>query len=479
METAFERGNLLFAEGDYQGAEEAFGQCLETDPEDWQAAGNRANARMKLRRHDQALDDYLYALNLNPAALGVKVNLAALLKELGEFPLAEALLREVLESEPAHVDAWSNLGMVTHYALRYREAIDCHLKAIELAGPSAARLNNLANALTCDLQLDEAIMAYRAALSLAPEDACARFNLSVALLMKGQYKEAWPYYESRWEAILTRRYRDKPWKGEPLRDKTLLIWSEQGLGDTLQMIRFLPQLRRTHPDAQIILACPVSCHRLLRQLDIELVDVEAPPPPHDAQLPLLSLPGILGIDSCDVNPAPYLDADPALVADWRERLGAPPAGRKRIGIVWETGVWGVGIADHGRQNKSIPLDTFLPLLDMPDTEFVSLQLGELPAAMHGRVVAPEIGDFADTAAIMAGLDLVISVDTSVVHLAGALGIPVWVLMRAESAPFFMARGDRSVWYDSMRVWRQPRPGDWAPVIGAVRQALHFTADSPD
>jgi hypothetical protein len=125
-----------------------------------------------------------------------------------------------------------------------------------------------------------------------------------------------------------------------------------------------------------------------------------------------------------------------------------------VGIVWETGSWGVGIADHGRQNKSVPLAQFLPLLDNPQVDFVSLQLGALPDELQGRVHAVQIGDFADTAAIIEQLDLVISVDTSVVHLAGALGKPVWVLMRAESAPFFMASAEVSPWYASMRIWRQ-------------------------
>ena len=465
---AFERGNRLAAAGQFEEAIAAFDRCLAHDADDWQALANRGNARVKLKRYHLALDDYLRAAALNPASGSVKCNLAVLLKELGELTLAESLLRELLAAQPDHVDAWSNLGVVLQYALRYDESAACQRRAIELGGPSPGRYNNLANALSCALRLDDAEAAYRAGLELAPDDADLRFNLSIALLLQGRYLDAWPLYEARWSSVLVPRYRERRWRGETLGGRTLLLWAEQGLGDTLQMARFLPVLRQQQPDARLVLAVPRTFLRLFGQFDrVELIDLDAAAPPHDVQIPLMSLPGVLGVELETLPTATYLQALPAR----QTRIPVAEPGRLRVGVVWETGSWGVGIADHGRQNKSVPLEQFSRLFDMPGVDFISLQLGELPAEVEGRVRALPITDFADTAEVIDQLDLVLSVDTSVVHLAGAMGKPVWVLMRAESAPFFMAGGESSPWYSSMRILRQRHPGDWSEVIARAGQEL--------
>lgn len=469
MAEAFERGNRLAAAGQFEAAIAAFDHCLACDAGDWQALANRANARMKLKQYPQALDDYLQAAALNPAAGSIKCNLAVLLKELGELALAESLLRELLTAEPGHVDGWSNLGVVLQYALRYDESIACQRRAIELGGPSPARLNNLGNAASCALRLDEAGEAYRAGLILAPGDADLSFNLSIALFLQGRYDEAWPMYEARWSSVLVPRYRERRWQGEALGGQTLLLWAEQGLGDTLQMVRFLPELRQRHPDARLVLAVPPTFLRLFVQLDgVELVALDAAAPRYDWQIPLMSLPGVLGVALDTLPTAPYLQALPVWLASLPARR---LEGHLRVGVVWETGSWGVGIADHGRQNKSVPLELFSRLFDVPGIDFVSLQLGELPASLEGRVQTAPIADFADTAGLIDTLDLVLSVDTSVVHLAGAMGKPVWVLMRAESAPFFMAGGESSPWYPSMRIVRQSRAGDWCDVIDRAGHEL--------
>ncbi|PXX44348.1 tetratricopeptide repeat protein [Aquitalea magnusonii] len=471
-ETAFERGNRLAAADQQEQAIAAFSECLRHNAQDWQALFNRGTAQMRLKHYPLALEDYLAAAALKPTSTNIKCNLAVLLKELGELTLAENLLLEVLQAEPEHVDAWSNLGVVLQYALRYDDAVICHQNALQLAGASAGRLNNLGNALTCALRLDEAVSAYRQGMALAGADAFLAFNLSVALLLQGRYREAWPLYEQRWDSIIQPRYRDRAWQGQDLGQQSLLIWAEQGLGDTLQMVRFLPELQRRHPSARLMLACQNACLRLFAQLpNIELLPLEDAPPAHDWQLPLMSLPLRLGIEPDNLSGQPYLHADLQLAHTYAARLPPCSVNRPRIGIVWETGSWGVGIVDHSRQNKSVPLEQFLPLLDSIDADFISLQLGEQAPELQGRVHQLPISDFADTAAIISQLDLVISVDTSVVHLAGALGKPVWVLMRAESAPFFMAQGDTSPWYASMRIWRQATPGDWPPLIARVAKTL--------
>ncbi|WP_434632907.1 tetratricopeptide repeat protein [Chromobacterium sp. CV08] len=461
----FDEGNRRVAAGDWQGAIAAFDRCLLANPKDWQALANRAGARLQSGDNARALDDYMAAAALNPASANIKSNLAVLLKELGELELAGQLLEEALAAEPGHVDAWSNLGVVRQHQLRYQDAIACFLKAIELDGLTPARCNNLGNVCTSALLLDDAIAVLQGGLGLAPDDANLQFSLSIALLLAGRYAEAWPLYEARWRSILEPRHDGRRWDGGPLGKRVLLLWAEQGLGDSLQMARFLPRLRAEHPDARLLLACPEPFHRLFAQFDgVELLPPDASPA-HDCQLPLMSLPGALGVTLDNLPSAPYLRA----VATRTPPL--PDSGRPKVGVVWESGRWGVGIADAWRQHKSVPPALFAEICRVPGVDFVALQPGELPAELQGLVAQPAIADFADTAALAAQLDLVICVDTAILHLAGAMGKPVWALLRAESAPFFLADAAVAPWYPSVRLWRQPRPGDWTPVIRDAAAAL--------
>ncbi|OWY37942.1 hypothetical protein CEK28_14945 [Xenophilus sp. AP218F] len=472
-ETAFEQGNRLLAAGDYPQAIAAFDRCLAQDARDWQACFNRGTAWMRQKQYAQALQDYLRAAELNPASTNIKCNLAVLLKELGEFKLAETLLLEALGQDARQQEAWSNLGVVLQHQQRYADAIECHRNALQLGGERPGLLNNLGNALANALRLEEALDAYQRGLAQAPDDAGLAFNCSITLLLLGRYREAWPLYEERWRSFLTPRFRERPWRGEALDGKTLLLWAEQGLGDSLQMARFLPELRRRYPRARLRLAAPAAFTRLFRQLDgVELRELDDNLALEDCdwQLPLMSLPLRLDLELAQLDGAPYLCVDPVWLGD-SHRLPPVAGKRLRVGIVWQSGVWGVGAQDAQRRSKSIPLPQFLPLLETADVDWVSLQPEPPPAEMAGRVAHYPLRDFADTAAVVSQLDLVISVDTAVVHLAGALGAPVWVLMRYESAPFFMAAGERAPWYASARVWRQPAPGAWSDVIAEVCRAL--------
>ncbi|MBX9349883.1 tetratricopeptide repeat-containing glycosyltransferase family protein [Chromobacterium vaccinii] len=461
----FDEGNRRVVAGDWQGAIAAFDRCLLVNPRDWQALANRASARLQAGDSSRALDDYMAAAALNPASANIKSNLAVLLKELGELELAGKLLEEALASEPGHVDAWSNLGVVRQHQLRYQDAIACFLKAIELDGLTPARCNNLGNVCTSALLLDDAIAVLQGGLGLAPNDANLQFSLSIALLLAGRYAEAWPLYEARWRSILKPRHAGRLWDGGPLGGRALLLWAEQGLGDSLQMARFLPRLRVEHPDARLLLACPETFHRLFAQFDgVELLPPDAAPA-FDCQLPLMSLPGLLGATLDNLPVEPYLHPVAA------DTPPLPDAGRLKVGVVWESGRWGVGIADAWRQHKSVPPELFAEICRVPDIDFFALQPGELPEPLRGLVAQPAIGDFADTAALAAQMNLVICVDTAILHLAGAMGRPVWALLRAESAPFFLADAKTAPWYPSVKLWRQPSPGSWEPVLRDVAQAL--------
>lgn len=467
-ERLFALGNACLQAGQYEEAISAFDALLQADPADWQALANRAQAHYRLKHFDLALEDYYQALTIKPDAPSVLSNFGVLLKELGQLELAEALLRDALKLNPELVDAWSNLGVVLQYQLRYAESVACHRQAIRLHGANPELLNNLGNACTCSLELEPAISAFQQALELDPNSAVAAFNLSITLFLAGRYEEAWPLYEARWNTFLKARLTERRWQGEALDSQRLLLWSEQGLGDTLQMVRFLSVIQQRHPEATILLACPRTFHRLFQSsLAIPLCDIEGPYPAFDWQIPLMSVPGVLGMHPGNLPTAPYLKG--------QARPDEPSQGWStatlRVGIVWETGSWGAGIADHSRQNKSVPFEQFAALLARNDVQFVSLQLGDVPAGFAGQIQNPELKDFADTAAVVEALDLVISVDTSVAHLAGAQGKPVWVMMRYESAPFFMASGEASLWYPSMRIFRQEQAGDWSGVIHRVMKEL--------
>lgn len=469
QEMLFQSGNQQLAAGQLPQAIETFSQLIQQCPDDWQALSNRAMAYFQSGAYDKSLDDYCQALKLHSGSSNLLANFAVLLKELGQLDLAENLLQQALQLDPGHADAWSNLGIVRLYRMQYDAAAQCQIRALELAGASAARWINLGNAFTGGLHLEEAVEAYQNALALEPDNHDARYNLSIPLLTLGRYPEAWPAYESRWQSILNLRFSLHRWQGQPLGTATLLLWSEQGLGDSLQMVRFIPQIRAANPDARLVLSCPQSLHRLFSGFDrLELIDAAAEVP-HDWQIPLASLPGVFNAEIGHLPATPYLAADPSLVESWASRLPARRPGVKRIGLVWQSGVWGVGARDLCRQQKSISAEQLSPLLGVAD--LISLQPEALPASLDGQLTAVEIRDFADTAAIISQLDLVICVDTAVAHLAGAMQRPVWVLMRHEGAPFFGAVGEQAPWYTSARVWRQPVPGDWASVLQQVRTAL--------
>jgi len=469
VDTLFAEGGRQLAEGRMAEAIATFGALLALAPDDWQALANRALAHYRAGAHDKALDDYCRALELQPASVNLLANFAVLLKELGQLELAESLLQQALQLDPKHADAWSNLGIVRQHRLQYDSAAQCHIQAIQIAGESPARWTNLGNAFTGGLHLAQAVEAYENALKLDAGYHEARYNMAIPLLTMGRYAEAWPAYESRWNTILTPRFTDARWQGEALGNDTLLLWSEQGLGDSLQMARFIPLIRAAHPSARLILSCPVSLHRLFAVFDgVECVGTDESPA-FDWQIPLASLPGVFRAAPETLPRDSYLAADPALAEKWAVRLPARRAGKMRVGIVWQSGVWGVGVRDLTRQHKSIPPESIEPLLGLAD--LVCLQPEPLPDRLAGRLYAPVIGDFADTAAIIANLDLVVSVDTAVAHLAGAMGRPVWVLMRHEGAPFFGASGETAPWYPSARVLRQDAPGDWNPVLARLALQL--------
>jgi hypothetical protein len=381
-----------------------------------------------------------------------------------------------------------DLGIALGAVGEFDEAIAACRQAIALKPDYAGAHNNLGVSLMAVGGLDEAVEAFRRAIALKPDLADAHNNLGMTLLQNGRFEEGWAEYEWRWKtrqhlAGGARRFEAPLWNGEAIGSRVILLHAEQGLGDTLQFCRYAPVVAAT---GRTVLEVQPPLVRLLSGLRgvIEVVARGDALPSFDLQCPLLSLPRALGT-TLDTIPAatPYLAADPALARVWRERLSRLDG--LRVGLVWAGGkkldpAWAA--ADRRR---SVALDTMAPLGDVAGVSFVSLQKGE-PASQalnppNGMAVydsTADLHDFADTAALIDVLDLVISVDTAVAHLAGALGKPVWLVNRFDTDWRWLLNRDDSPWYPTLRQFRQRAPGDWHSVFLRVREALLQVAEAP-
>lgn len=420
--------------------EACFGPQLDGNPSSLETRLARARLRRQTCDPQGALADYDAILAPDPDQISVLILRSNTLVELGRLNEALPALDRALELEPGNALAWFNRGNIFQYQRR----------------------------------MDEAITSYRKATEIRPAFAEAFVEESHCLLAKGNFAAAWPLYEWRWK---TEQLISAPlcsnqalWLGnKDLSGKTLLVWAEQGFGDTIQFARFVPEL--AHRAGKLWLRAPTPLHPLLRTLDprIALIDEKQSLPPHDYQCPLMSLPLALGLGE-KVGSSPYLKADFNHIATWRARLGESP--RPRIGLVWAGRQYGTT-----NPTRDIPLTEITPLLS-EDFEFVSLQK-DIPvgdAELHASLKdlsrhREELTDFGQTAALIANLDLVISADTAVAHLAAALGKPCWVLLRySREWRWPMDRND-TPWYPSMRTFSQTRAGDWASAVRQVRAAL--------
>ncbi|MCM8738508.1 tetratricopeptide repeat protein [Azospirillum sp. A1-3] len=458
-------------------------RCVVLDP--WGNFHRFALARACLisRRHAEALDILLELIAREPDDHRVQGNLAVALKNLGRYREAEAAGRRSLALQPAEPGALSNLGIALSAQARHEEAACVLRRAVALAPDFPDARLNLTLALVALGQGEAAEACCRAVLDQQPDNALAHLTLATCLLRRGELERGFAEYE--WRTRLDEgRLNDgqigpqdpgtPPWRGEDPRGRTILLQDEQGLGDNIQFVRYAAVLHRL--GARVIVACDDALVRLFATADgVErVVARSAPVPPHDAHAALMSLPHLLGTTLATI-PAevPYLRAEADLTDQWRTRLVM--ATGVRVGLVW------AGNPDFGHDpQRSLPLAALLPLMEIEGVSVLGLQKGggrrELDG-WHGRLppgftdLGDRIGDFADTAAILATLDLVISVDTAVAHLAGALGRPVWTLLRHVGDWRWLDHGVRTPWYPTMRLFRQDRPGSWDPVVARVKAAL--------
>jgi len=441
----------------------------------------RALADHRAGRLLQAQAAYRQILSVDPAHVDAHLALGAALQALGQPAEAEASFREALRLRPNYPEAHNNLGIALRDLGRAAEAETSFRESLRLQPNVPVAHNSLGVALKDLGRPAEAEASFREALRLQPNYAEAHNNIAHALLLAGRFEEGWQEYEWRWKTISVssdvRDFSAPLWRGEAIGDRTILLHAEQGLGDTLQFCRYAPLMVC---GGRIILEVQPSLVRLLSRLPGVMQTVARGDrlPPFDLHCPLLSLP-LAFSTTLDTIPAttPYLSADPALAAKWQERLVG--LGGLRIGLVW-AGEQGVNFAAKAADDRrrSIALKALAPLGKVAGVSFVSLQKGG-PAAEaadppHGMMLhdsTADLHDFEDTAALIVNLDLVVSVDTSVAHLAGALGKPVWLLNRFDTDWRWLLNRDDSPWYPTLRQFRQPSPGDWNSAVCAARDGL--------
>jgi Flp pilus assembly protein TadD len=420
---------------------------------------------------------YRTCLRLASADSRLRHDFASYLLENSDPDAALTVLRDAPESA-----ATSNLrGMALAETGKFKEAGRCFDNAARLDPDSPGGWSNLGMMLRIEGRFDDSLAAYDRAIARGGDDPQIKVNRAIALLHAGRWEEGWRDYEWRFARpgyVAVSNAPALPALGAETRldGERVLVWHEEGCGDTLQFARYLPMLTRL--GAIVTASVPAPLVRLLREIPgMTVIQAgDGPLPPHDLQCPVFSLPRVFGTTTRNVPADPWLAADPALTAAWAARL---PQDGLRAGLVWagQARPWLHGFTAVDRR-RSAGLAAFAPLAAVRGVRFVSLQAGtaaaqgqEPPQGMELTDPMEAVHDFADTAAVIANLDVVISVDTSVAHLAGAMGKPVFLLDRYDNCWRWLHGRTDSPWYPSMTIFRQPRPGDWASVMHRAASSL--------
>jgi len=469
-------------------------KALELNPEYTQIHAHLASLLHQENQIEQAIPHYESALVHNPNSPKLHHDLAVALSDRKQIDRALKHYYRSLELEPNSPEAHNNLGVTLSQQEKVEEAIAEYHRSLELNPHYADAYNNLAVALDKIGDYDGAIAAYKTCIALKPDYAEAHTNLGIALLLAGDFSNGWAEYEWRYQWQTSGHHKpvyQPRWNGSPFIRRTLLLYCEQGFGDSIQFLRYLPLVQEL--GGEVILECPrllialfadfVAEHSADGYKPVRLVPRDQPLPDYDIWAPLMSLPYILGT-TLDTIPAPI----PYLRAPVRESLeqvdGAIAKSDKfKVGLAWG------GNPNHGNdRQRSCKFADLLPLLAIEGIDFYSLQKGDRAQELEGveniTNLDPIIQDFADTATLIEQLDLIITVDTSLVHLAGAMGKPTWLLLSFVPDWRWMLDRSDSPWYPTVRIFRQPARSDWHSVITAVKTQLvtrrgGFTQDLED
>jgi tetratricopeptide (TPR) repeat protein len=473
-------------------AESYWRRAIDANPRFVDAWLNLGTLLKGLNRLHDVVVLFRQLLEVCPDLADVHNHLGSVLQDLGRLAEAEAAYRQASLIRPERVEFHYNLGTVLRPLGRWHEAAQSYQRAIAISPDFVMGYSNLGNVLKELGRLEEAETAYRQALAIDGHYHLAKYGLAILLLSMARFDEGWSLYEARYDDPASMQHKTQKvigrprWRGEALAGKKLLVWQEGGLGDAIHFGRYF-SLLKAQGAGQIVFACAPALHRLFAT--VEGVDVVlsheaafAAASGYDYWTSPLSAPLYMRTTLETIPPPLRIKPEPSLVESWRTRLATLPAGRK-IGLVWK------GNPHHQNDAKrSLPsLSMLAPLWDVPGVAFVSLQKGEgedegrdPPINQPLLHLGSEVTDMADSAAIIAQLDLVICVDTSIVHLAASLGTPCWVMLPAEEIDWrWMRERSDSPWYpETIRLFRQPLGGTWPTLIEQVRQTC-ADASMPD
>jgi tetratricopeptide (TPR) repeat protein len=511
----FSMGRILVNMGRWSAAEASFQEALWLRPDFGDARCLLGNALAGQGRLEEAIACYRQALDLSPGSVWIHNNLGNALRSLGHREEAAACIRRALELQPHDPEAHNNLGAVLVELGQLDEAVRCYRQALELQPHNPMALTNLGLALRQQDKLAEASACLQQAVALQPDLAMAHFSLGIVVgeegnhdaalrcfertvalqpdhvhghcslgmtwLLLGQFERGWPEYawRSRCPETAFPPLRQPAWNGSPLDGQTILLLEEQGVGDTLQFIRYAPLVKAR--GGRVLVWCRPELGRLLATFPaIDGLVRGLPLPEFAVHAPLLGLPRLFDTRLDNIPAAiPYLEPDPARVTHWREVL--EKQGCLCIGICWQ--------GNPGHRNdrqRSVALEQFKPLVEVPGVRFVRLQQGagsdQWPGPFAGLEVTCQssepAADWAETAALVAALDLVVSVDTAVAHCAGALGVPVWVALPFSPDWRWLLEREDSPWYPSMRLFRQQQLGQWSDVFERIAAEVRSLAEAP-
>jgi tetratricopeptide (TPR) repeat protein len=471
-------GSVFMVQNKLEDAVACLTRALELRADYAEAFTNLSYALVKLGRPNEAVAGCRRFLEGRPDVPEVLAGLGNALQALGRLEEAVTCYRRALEVKPDFAGAYNDLGLVFQAQEKLAEAAVCFQRASDLEPDNAGIYSNLGNVLLHSGRLDEALQSYERSIELDADRPHAHYGRAMLRLLCGDMEQGWPEYEWRWKTsqFTPRDFARPRWDGSRLNEQTILLHAEQYLGDTIQFVRVATLVKKQNPAATIVVECQRPLQKLLNTCQgIDLLVVRGQTlPPFDVHAPLLSVPAIArtSLDSV-FSDVPYLFADGALVAQWRQRL--QPLRGLRVGVNW-----------RGRsvtQKRDIPIEQLGSLAELPGVSLISLQKGEGRAELLVRdrkhLQITDFGDdfdtvhgpFMDTAAIIANLDLVITSDTSIPHLAGALGVPVWLALPRLPEWRWMLDRDDSPWYPTMRLFRQKSEDDWAGVFREIRTAL--------
>jgi tetratricopeptide (TPR) repeat protein len=505
--------DALLASGQYDAAARSYQQAIALNPNSAESHNNLGVAFVNQSKLDQAITAFTRALQIKPDFARALSNVSGAFKDKGQLDQAVTAARRAITLQPDLATAHSNLGNALRDLGHIDESILACKKAIALQPNLVEAHNNLANALVENGEFEQAVSSYRTTLSLSPNHPSARNNLAMALremgdpqqaihyareaiesqpnladahftlgellLQQGNFDQGWPEMEWRWQCS------DRPhfnwsipsprWNGSAIAGRTVLVSTEQGFGDIIQFARFLPTA--IERGCRLIIACPPTLRPLLQSIRAantngsvqHWLDEREQIPAFDVHCPLLTLPLALGCTLATIPiTTPYLHPPQECMHRWKAALSSDPAHLK-VGLAW--------VGRPFPKNRSIPPAALTPLLQLPGISFYSLQKdlpSNQPAPPQLIDLSPQLVDFTETSALISQLDLVITIDTVIAHLAGALGKPVWNLLKFSPDWRWMLDRSDSPWYPTMRLFRQPRIGDWDTVIQQVTLALqHF------